>query len=60
MNPTELKNHLNDIARHQGEKALSRDELDFMHGRISYNTYLDRCYAQYCKGKLSKKKPLRG
>ncbi|MEH0021013.1 MAG: hypothetical protein V6Z89_15265 [Desulfobacter sp.] len=51
MNQRELKNHLFQIARQHGEKALTPDEVDYMRGRISYNTYQNRCYAQYLREK---------
>ena len=57
MNARELKDHLWSISQHQGENALNQDELDFLHGLITYNTYLERCYAQYRTGRLSKKRP---
>tara|TARA_B100000614_G_C14467161_1_gene460972 strand:- start:812 stop:991 length:180 start_codon:yes stop_codon:yes gene_type:complete len=57
MDPRELKTCLYELAKREGKNVLTQDELDYMEGRISYDTYQQRCYAQYCRGKLSNKPP---
>ena len=55
MDAKELKYHLADIAKREGKHVLTQNEIDFMEGRISYNTYQQRCYSEYCQGNLTRK-----
>lgn len=55
MNANELRDHLREIAKTQGLKNLTPDEIDFMNNKITFQTYQNRCYSEYCKGKLSKR-----
>ena len=54
MDAKELKQTLSDYAKQHGLDALSAAEKDFLTGRLDYTGYLQRCYADYSKGKLKK------
>ena len=54
MNEQELRDHLKKIARNLGTNSLTENEVDFMNRKISFATYQNRCYAEYCQGNLSK------
>ena len=56
MNPTELKNHLYRTVDKNGPNSITPLEHDYMTGKIDFNTYLYRCYADYAKGRLSENK----
>ena len=56
MNPRELKNHFYKIVKENGPNSITKFEHEYMTGKIDFNLYLDRCYADYAKGDLSKNK----
>jgi ABC-type maltose transport system permease subunit len=55
MNPRELKNHLHRLVKKNGKSSITKLEHEYMTGKIDFNTYLNRCYADYVNGDLSKK-----
>ena len=58
MDAKELKQVLKDIADEFGLESswLSPAERDFLTGRLDYTGYMQRCYADYSKGKLKKQR----
>ncbi len=56
MNPRELKDHLYQQVKKSGPNSITQLEHEYMTGKIDFNTYLSRCYADYAKGYLSKNK----
>ena len=55
MDERALKEYLLQIARTQGTRGLTQDEVDYMKGHTSYVTYQQHCYAQYRRGNLIKR-----
>ena len=56
MNPKELKNHLYRLVKKNDKNSITKLEHEYMTGKIHFNTYLNRCYADYATGGLSKNK----
>ena len=56
MDPKELKLTLSNHAKQHGFDSLSAPEKDYLTGRLDYTGYLQRCYADYSKGKLKKQR----
>lgn len=56
MNPRELKSHLYQQVKKSGKSSITKFEYEYMAGKIDFKTYLNSCYADYAKGRLSKNK----
>lgn len=54
MNPRELKDHLYRLVKKNGKSSITKVEHEYMAGKINYNTYLNRCYADYANGNFAK------
>ena len=55
MDGRQLREYLRDLARENGERSLTPRELDYLHGRITYNVYLDQLYVDYSNGAFTQR-----
>ena len=60
MNGRELKSYLIHHFHKHGKDGLSPVEIDYLKGRISFNEYLNRCYAELHPSGTTKPKTNRG
>jgi hypothetical protein len=51
MDGKDLRQFLETKARKHGIESLLPIEIEYLSRRIDYNTYLQRCYLEYCKTK---------
>ena len=48
MDGTQLRQHLEQIVKKHGLGHLRQIEVEYLQGRITYNTYLQTCWQEYC------------